>query len=216
MIHARDLRTSGRDRIRVARATGDDGLGTAGLHLLALAEIVEHDVLQPPAEITRDDAPAGEDAEILHHRLSPMTVFRWMHDEDPAFAVLAKKRHQHLGRNLLRNNQQGTVRCADSVPYVFEFAGLLDLEIGEKDVGLVEHRLHLLDVGHHVVGDVAAIEGHALDHRKAVVDRDAEIGRDDAIRPDALDRFGDHAADAVVARRDRGDGLQRPVANGLR
>src|SRR6516164_9048225 len=44
-----------------------------------------------------------------------------------------------------------------------QLVGRLDLVVGHEDDRVVEHDFHPLDVSDHMMGDIASVEGHALD-----------------------------------------------------
>ena len=74
---------------------------------------------------------------------------------------------------------------------------------------IVQHHLHPLDVGHHVMRQIAAIERHALDHVQRRLDGGAEFDGDDAvIGPARSKRFGHHRAERGIIGGDAGDGAQ--------
>ena len=72
------------------------------------------------------------------------------------------------------------------------------LQVGHQDHRVVEHDLHPLDVGDHVVRQVAAVERHAVDDFEQRLDRAAELDGDDAVVADALQRLRDHVAGELV------------------
>ncbi len=81
-----------------------------------------------------------------------------------------------------------------------------DLGVRDEDVGLVEHDLHPLGVGHHVGRHVALVELHALDEVELQAEGLGLLDGDDAVLADLVHRLGDDLADGhVVVGRDRGD-----------
>ena len=75
----------------------------------------------------------------------------------------------------------------------------------EQEVGVVEDGLHALGVGDEVRGDVALVEAHALDEVELHPEGLALLDGDDPVVADLLERLGDHRADLLVGRGDRGD-----------
>ncbi len=80
-----------------------------------------------------------------------------------------------------------------------------DLLVRDQDVGVLEDRLHALLVGDHVRRDVALVELHPLGELELHAEGLALLDVDDAVLADLLDRVGDHVADLLIGRRDRGD-----------
>ena len=76
---------------------------------------------------------------------------------------------------------------------------------GEEDVRVVEDGLHALRVGDEVRRDVALVEAHALDEVELHAEGLALLDGDDTVLADLLERLGDHRADLLVGRGDRGD-----------
>ena len=77
-----------------------------------------------------------------------------------------------------------------------------DLLVGDEDVGLVEHRLHAVGVGHEVGADVAAVELHALDVLGLEGHGAALLDRDDAVLAGLVEDVGDEVADLLVGGAD--------------
>ena len=79
------------------------------------------------------------------------------------------------------------------------------LPADEQDVRVVEDRFHPLRVGDEVRRDVALVEAHALDEVELHAEGLALLDGDDTVLADLLERLGDHLADLLVGRGDRGD-----------
>ena len=77
-----------------------------------------------------------------------------------------------------------------------------DLLVGDEDVGLVEHGLHAVGVGHEVGADVAAVELHALDVLGLEGHGAALLDRDDAVLAGLVEDVGDEVADLLVGGAD--------------
>ncbi len=93
-----------------------------------------------------------------------------------------------------------------------------DLLVHERDVRLLEDRLHALLVGDEVRRDVALVELHALDELELHAERVRLLHRHDPVLADLVERLGEHVADRWVGRRDRGhvgDVLARTHVLGL-
>ena len=79
------------------------------------------------------------------------------------------------------------------------------LPADEQDERVVEDRFHPLGVGDEVRRDVALVEAHALDEVELHAEGLALLDGDDTVLADLLERLGDHLADLLVGRGDRGD-----------
>ena len=163
------------------------------------------DVLELAAEVAHDDAAAGQDREVLHHRLAPVAVLRRMHHEELARRVAAEDRGQHGGRAILGDDHQRPAVLLGDAARGGDLLRRGQLEVGQHDVGLHEVGAHRLLVGDEVVRDVAAVERHALDDVDMAVDADGEVGGDDALGADGAIGVGDQRAELAVVRGDVGD-----------
>ena len=103
-----------RDRRRSPPPADDHGLVRGDAHLPGAAEIPERNGIDPAAEVARDHPPAGDDREILQHRLAPVAVFRRMDGGDARAALLvpADQADHAGGRHLLGDDQQRTPAVA--------------------------------------------------------------------------------------------------------
>ena len=95
-----------------------------------------------------------------------------------------------------------------------DFLHRAELLVGDEDVGVLDHRLHPLRVGHEVGADVAAVERHAVDVLDLGLDALGLLDGDDAVLADLLHALADQVADGrVVVGGDRRD-LRHLVALG--
>ncbi len=76
----------------------------------------------------------------------------------------------------------------------------------DQDVRVVEDGLHALLVGHHVRGQVALVEGHALGEVELQAEGVGLLDGDDPVLADLVHGLGDELADLLVLRGERGDG----------
>ena len=70
------------------------------------------------------------------------------------------------------------------------------------------HRLH---VGHHVMRDITAIEGHALGHLQSGFHREPVLDVDRALGPDPYEGLGHQFTQSRIIGRDRRDRLERLI-----
>ena len=107
-------------------------------------------------------------------------------------------------RNLLRNDQQRPTALFDQREDAVQLIDRLDLVVRHQDKRIVEHDLHPLDIGHHVMREIAPLERHAFDDFERRLDGRPELDRDDAVVAGALERLRDHLAQRRVVGRDAG------------
>ena len=74
-----------------------------------------------------------------------------------------------------------------------------DLLVGDQDIGVVNDGLHLLGIGDHVGGDIAAVELHAFHDLAVGLSGLGLLNGDDAVGGDLLHGVGDQLADLLVA-----------------
>ena len=139
-----------------------------------------------------------------------MAVFRRVDGRDRHLGLLAPGEQLHHDRrgDLLGDDQEGPAALLDQAEEPHQLIARSDLVVGHEDIGIVEHRLHALDVRHHVVGQVASLERHAFDDFERRFDGIAEFDRDDAMVAGAFEGLGHHVAQRLVVGRDGGDGPQ--------
>ena len=80
-----------------------------------------------------------------------------------------------------------------------------DLLVGDEDIRIVDDGFHLIGIGDHVGGDVAAVELHAFDDFQAGLSGLGLFDGDDAGRADLIHGFRDQLADGLVAGGDGAD-----------
>ena len=87
---------------------------------------------------------------------------------------------------------------------------MLEIDIRIENQGVVQNGLHLLGVGDHIGGDVAAVELHALHDLAVGLGGLGLLHGDDAVVGDLLHGLGDELADDLVAG---GDGATRAISS---
>ena len=82
-------------------------------HALGRAQHVERDVLQLDAEVFADDLTAGEDGDVLQHRLAAIAEARRLHGGDlqPAAQLVDHQGRQRLALDILGDDQQRRPHC---------------------------------------------------------------------------------------------------------
>ena len=95
---ARGSGCSGPEYLLLASALDDRGVLLLDQHLLRLAEIVQLDVLELDAKVLADHGAAGEDRDVLEHRLAAITEARRLHRRD--LQAAAQLVHHQGGKRL--------------------------------------------------------------------------------------------------------------------
>src|SRR6185369_2633984 len=202
LLHAR------LDLVLLAGTLDDGGLLFLDDHLLGAAEHGRSHVLELDAEVFRDELTAGEDRDVLEHRLAAIAEARSFHGRDleAAAQLVDDQRGDGFAFDVFSDDDQRLARLHHSFQHWQHRLQAGQLLFVQEDVGILELGQHLLGVSHEVRRDVAAIELHALDDLDVGLERLGFLDRDDAFVADLLHRLRDHLADGGVAiRRDGAD-----------
>src|SRR5713226_7201325 len=203
-----DLRDATLDVLLLAGAVDDRRVLLLETDALRRAEHVERDVLELDAEILADDLAAGEDGDVLEHRLAAIAEAGRLDRRDlqTAAQLVDDQGRQGLALDVLGDDEQrlaGLHHRLEQRQHRLQGGELL---LVEKDIGHVELADHLLGIGDEIGAEIAAVELHALDDVELGLERLRLLDRDDALVADLLHRLGDHRADLAVAiRRDGAD-----------
>ncbi len=158
------------------------------------------------AHLLGDHLAAGEDRDVLEHRLAAVAEagrFDGYAGEGAAELVHDQGR-ETLALDVLGHDQQRFTALHHLLEHRQDVPHGADFLVGDEDVGIVQHRLHAVLVGDHVRRDVALVELHALGELELHPEGLALLDVHHAVFADFLDRVGDHVADLVVACRDGG------------
>ena len=103
-----DLGDAGLDVGLLAGAVDDGGVLLVDHHLLGAAEHVERDVLELDAEVLGDRLAAGEDRDVLQHRLAAIAEARRLdgRDLEAAAQLVDHERGERLAFDVLGDDQQ--------------------------------------------------------------------------------------------------------------
>ena len=150
----------------LAGAVDDRGVFLLDHHLLGATEHGERHVLELDAEIFRDRLAAGQDRDVLQHRLAAIAEARSLDrcDLEAAAQLVDDERGESLAFHVLGDDQQRLAGLHHRLEQRKQFLQARQLLLVDEDVGVVELDAHLVGVGDEVGRDVAAIELHALDH----------------------------------------------------
>ena len=125
----------------------------------------ERDVLELDAEVLGDHLAAGEDGDVLEHRLAAIAEARRLdrRDLEAAAQLVDDERRQRLALDVLGDDEQrlaGLHHRLEDRQHRLQGGQLL---LVDEDVGVLELGHHLLGVGDEVGREIAAVELHALD-----------------------------------------------------
>src|SRR5208282_4434618 len=193
----------------LAGAVDDRGVLLFDPHPLGAAEHLERHVLKLDAEVLGDHSAAGQDGDVLEHRLAPIAEPRRFYGRnlETAAQFVDDERRKRLAFDILGDNQERLARLHHRLEDRQQCLQAAQLLFVNEDIRIVEFDDHLLGVGDEIGREIAAIELHALD--------DVELGyrglrlldRDHALVADLFHRVGDHLADRLVAVRCDGSDL---------
>src|SRR5699024_5586009 len=166
-----DLLDPGFDVVVGTGAVDDGGVFLGQLDLLGLAEVFQGDLFQAHAEVFGDDLAAGEHRHVFEHGLAPVTKAGRLGggDLDDAAHVVDHQRGQRFAFHVFGNDHQRAIGLGDVLQQRQHVADVGDLLVVQKNVGVLQFRLHGLAVGDEVRRQVATVELHAFDHVEFVV-----------------------------------------------
>ena len=195
------------DLHRVAGAVDDDGVLLGDLDLVGLAEHGDVGVLELHADVGGNDLTAGEDGDILQHLLAPVAEAGGLdaHAGEGAAQLVEHDGGQGLALDVLGDDQELAAGLDDLLEQGQDILDVGDLLVGDEDERVVDDGLHLVGIGDHVGGEVAAVKLHALDHIAVGLGGLALLDGDDAVLADLLHGLGDQGADQLVAGGDGAD-----------
>src|SRR5687768_8355330 len=196
-----DLRAAALDLLLLAGTVDDRGLFLGDHDLLGLAQHVDGDALQLDAEVFGDDLAAGEDRNVLQHRLAAIAEARRLHrrDLESAAQLVDDQGRQRLAFHVLSDDEERTAGLHHGFQDRQHRLQAGQLLLVQEDVGLLQLGGHLLRVGNEIRGEIAAVELHALDDVELGLEALGLLDRDHALVADLLHRLGDHVADVALA-----------------
>ena len=182
-------------------AVDDRGVLLLDPDALGPAEHLERDVLELDAEVLGDHRAAGEDRDVLEHRLAAIAEARRLDRRhlQAAAQLVDDQRRQRLALDVLSDDEErlaGLHHRLEDGQHRLQRGELL---LVDEDVGILELGQHLLGVGDEIGREIAAVELHALDDVELGLEALGLLDRDDALVADLLHRVGDHLADRLVA-----------------
>src|SRR5664279_2178874 len=185
----------------LAGAVDDGGVLLVDHHLLGATEHGERDVLHLDAEIFRDRLTAGQNRDVLQHRLAAIAEARSLDggNLEAATQTVDDEGSKRLAFDVFSNDHQRLAGLHHGFQERKQFVEVGELLLVDQDVGVVEFDAHLVGVGDEVGRDVAAVELHALDDIEFGFQRLGFLNRDDTLVADLLHGVGKELADLGVA-----------------
>src|SRR5690606_34039591 len=209
-----DLLDARLDVLRTAGAVDDRRVLLRDLNLLGLAEILERRLLEREADLLGDDLAAGQNRDVLQHRLAAIAEARRLHGRDlhNSADVVHDQRRERLALDILGDEQERPTGLRDRLEDRQKIADVRDLLVVNQDVRVIELGRLVLLVVDEVRREIAAVELHALDDLELVLETGALLDRDHAFLADLAHRLRDDPADLLVGvGRDRADLSDRLV-----
>ena len=122
-------------------------------------------VLELDAEVLGDGPAAGEDRDVLEHRLAAIAEAGRLDGGglQRAAQLVDDERRQRLALDVLRDDEQRPAEARHLLEHRQQVLHRADLLLVDQDDRVLEHDFHALGVGHEVGREVAAVELHALD-----------------------------------------------------
>src|SRR4051812_31175805 len=203
-----DLVDPALDLLGVTGTLDESGLVLGGGELAGATEVVQRSVLELEADGLGDDGAAGQDRDVLQHRLAAVAEARSLDGDglERAADLVDDERGQSLALDVLGDDRQGLAGLHDLLEQRQHVLDVRDLALVDEDVGILEVGLHALGVGHEVGREVALVEAHALGELELEAEGVALLDGDDAFLADLVHRLGDDLADGGVSGGDRGGG----------
>ncbi len=168
---------------------------------LALAQVLELDVLELVAEVLGDGLAAGEDRDVFEHRLAAVTEAGGLDGGglQRATQLVDDEGRQRFAFDVFGDDEQRAAEARHLLEDREEVLHRADLLFVDQDDRVLEHHFHALGVRHEVGREVAAVELHAFDHVQRRLEGLGLFDGDDAVLADLLHRLGDDRADGRVA-----------------
>ena len=178
----------------------DRGVVLVDDHLLGPAQFAQGDVLELAAEALEDRLAAGEEGDVFEHRLAAVAVAGGLDGAAPegAAELVDHQRGQGLAVDVFGHQDQRLAGVDHGLQERHQLLDVRDLLLVDQDVGVFEHRFHLLRVGDEIGREVAAVELHSLDPLDLGRQALAFVNGDHAVLAHLFHGVGQHVADLRV------------------
>src|SRR6185437_4930177 len=153
--------------------------------------------------ILADHLAAGQDRDVLEHRLAAVAEAGRLHrrDLEAAAQLVDDQGRQRLALDILGDDEERLARLHHRLEDGEHRLQARELLLVQQDVRALQLADHLLGIGDEVRREIAAVELHALDDVELGLEALRLLDRDDALIADLLRRLRDHLADLAVAIR---------------
>ncbi|OPZ92203.1 MAG: hypothetical protein BWY73_00898 [candidate division TA06 bacterium ADurb.Bin417] len=190
----------------LAGALDNGGVLLVNHHPLGPSQHRQVNILQLEADILGDGLAAGQDGDVVEHRLAPVAEpgrFH-RHREQGAADLVDHQGGQRLALDLLGHDQKGLADLGGLLQEGQDILDRADLLVVDENEGILEDRFHPFGVGDEVGGEVATVELHALDDFQGGLGALGLFDGDDAVLAHLVHGVGDDLADLVVIGRGHG------------
>src|SRR5579863_692581 len=196
-----DLLDPAFDAFRRAGAVDDGGVVLIDSHALGAAQVIQANAFEFDPGLFHDGLAAGQDADVLKHRLAAIAEARSLHRASiqRAAQLVDHQRRQGFAFHFLGNHQQRLAAARDLFEHRQQVLHVADLLFVDQDVGVFEHTLHALGIADEVRRQITAIELHALDGLQLGVHGLGFFDRNDTVLAHLFHRFRNGVADLGVA-----------------
>ncbi len=205
-----DLVDAALDVLGVAAAVDDGRVVLGDGDAAGGAEHVQTGLVELEADLLGDDGRTGEGGDVAEHGLAAVAEARGLHRDgvEGAADLVDDEGGERLALDVLGDDQErlGAAGLDDLLQQREQLLDGADLALVDQDVRVVEDGLHTLLVGHHVRGQVALVEGHALGELQVQAEGVGLLDGDDTVLADLVHRVRDELADLGVLRGERGHG----------
>ncbi len=166
-----------------------------------MAQLSHGSFLQLQPQLLADDLAAGQDCNIPQHFLAAVAKAGSLYADagKGAAQLVDNNGGKRLALNILGNDDQLLARLHYLLQQRQDLLNGGDLLIGNEDIGVINDSLHLLGIGHHVGGDVAAVELHTLDHLAVGLGSLALLQRNYAVGGNLFHRVRNQLTDRLIA-----------------
>ena len=171
------------------------------------AEVGDGGRVELATDLFADDLAAGEDRDVLEHRLAAVTEARGLdaQDVDGAAELVHDERGESLAVDVLGDDDQVLADLHELLEHRQDVCDGGDLLVGDEDVGVLDDGFHAVGVGDEVRRDVPPVDLHPLDVFLLELETLGLLDGDDAVAAHLVVDLRDERADLLVSRGDPGD-----------
>ena len=166
-----------------------------------MAEVFDGYAVKLAAQLFADEVSLGEDSDILEHSLAAIAKARSLDGENlqSATELVDDESGESFTLNVLSDDNQLGTLTHNLLENRENFADGVNLAVGEEDERFLSDSFHLLCIGNHVGGDVAAVELHTLNNLQIGFHGLGLFNGDDAVVANLAHSLSNEAAGFFVA-----------------